>query len=418
MNRLFSNRGSTNYVMNPYQEQINRSREILIAAPYVTKTDQLVTAARDGKRIKLIVGINESTSPQALFAVIGLPNCAVRYFTARFHAKVYIFEDAALIGSSNLTDGGLYSNREATLLVEDSEDLDEARRLFSELWESAHALTQDKLKAFANVYVKPVFGDGHPKYADAVGGRVEPPNINVDRHIPNATRMFLEQLRRQVYEQYKPAFTEVMETIEHGKYQRSDLKDLALPFETNRFLNWVRKTKASGNEWADAPIRQDRENRLKEIRRLAEEWKITHDSKVDDHYTEMLRTAQRLFGTVTSINEASKEELSQGLLSLHAFLEQLRFVKGGRENLAPAFWTANNVRVEGVKQSLTFLVHGNGDFVERLHDFLYDPAYSIEYFGMFSALELFGTIKPEEFPPINGRMAKALRFLGYDVKPS
>ena len=88
MNRLFSNRGSTNYVMNPYQEQINRSKEILIAAPYVTKTDQLVTAAHDGKRIKLIVGINESTSPQALFAVIELPNCVCgtsrRAFTPSF----------------------------------------------------------------------------------------------------------------------------------------------------------------------------------------------------------------------------------------------------------------------------------------------------------------------------------------------
>ena len=134
MNRLFSNRGGANYVANPYQEQISSSSEILIAAPYVTKTEQLVSAAQAGKKISLIVGINESTSPQALAALMGLPNCATPYFTTRFHAKIYVFDDAALIGSSNLTDGGLYSNREATLLVEDSEDLDEVRRLFLELW--------------------------------------------------------------------------------------------------------------------------------------------------------------------------------------------------------------------------------------------------------------------------------------------
>src|SRR6185312_14765574 len=99
--------------------------------------------------------------------------------------------------SSNLTDGGLVSNREATLLVEDSENLDEARRLFGELWESAQTLTPDKLKAFAAVHVRPPFPDGNPRYADAVGGKVEPPNIAVSNARPNAARIFLEQLRRQ-----------------------------------------------------------------------------------------------------------------------------------------------------------------------------------------------------------------------------
>ena len=34
----------------------------------------------------------------------------------------------------------------------------------------------------------------------------------------------------------------------------------------------------------------------------------------------------------------------------------------------------------------------------------------------FCALELYGTIRPTECPPINGRMAKALRYLGFDVR--
>jgi phospholipase D-like protein len=418
MNRLFSNRGVANYVINPYQEQISQSSEILIAAPYVTKTEQLVVAAQAGKKISLIVGINECTSPQALFALVGLPNCAVRYFTTRFHAKIYVFDEAALIGSSNLTDGGLVSNREATLLVEDSEDLEEARRLFLELWESAQTLTPDKLKAFAKIHVRPAFQDGNPRYADAVGGKVEPPNIKVNSARPNAARMFAEQLRRQVYEQYKPAFTEVLETLRQGSYRRADLEDLGIAYETNRFLNWVRLTHAPGENWAQAPLRANREDRVKEIKRLGQEWVGADKNQVSHDYTDMLRNSQRVFGTADSIDKASKDDLSEGLLSLHAFLEQLRFVKGGRENLAPFFWRENNDDVHRVKKSLTRLVHGHGDFIERLHDLVYDPAWWLEHFGTFCALELFGTIKPEEFPPINGRMAKALRFLGYDVKTS
>jgi hypothetical protein len=44
------------------------------------------------------------------------------------------------------------------------------------------------------------------------------------------------------------------------------------------------------------------------------------------------------------------------------------------------------------------------------------PSMKLGRFGRFCALELDGTVKPEECPPINGRMAKALRYLGFDVK--
>lgn len=140
------------------------------------------------------------------------------------------------------------------------------------------------------------------------------------------------------------------------------------------------------------------------------------NNQVPIDYTDMLRTVKRVFGTIDSIENASKDELTEGLLSLHAFLEQLRFVKGGKGNLPSFFWSQNNDDVSRVKKSIIRLVHGGGDFIDRLHDLIYDPAWWLSYFGKFCALELFGTVKPEELPPINGRMAKALRFLGYEVK--
>ena len=93
-----------------------------------------------------------------------------------------------------------------------------------------------------------------------------------------------------------------------------------------------------------------------------------------------------------------------------------RFVKGGAKNLPTAFWTANNDDVTRVKETLTYLVYGDGDFIQRLHDILYDPGMKLGYFGRFCALELYGTIKPAQCPPMNGRMAKALRYLGFDVQ--
>ncbi len=62
------------------------------------------------------------------------------------------------------------------------------------------------------------------------------------------------------------------------------------------------------------------------------------------------------------------------------------------------------------KETLTYLLYGPGDFIQRLHDILYDSGKKLGYFGRFCALELYGTIKPAECPPMNGRMAKALRY--------
>jgi hypothetical protein len=47
-------------------------------------------------------------------------------------------------------------------------------------------------------------------------------------------------------------------------------------------------------------------------------------------------------------------------------------VKGGAANLPIAFWSENNEDAGKVRNTLKYLVHGGGDFVERLHDVLYD----------------------------------------------
>jgi hypothetical protein len=97
-------------------------------------------------------------------------------------------------------------------------------------------------------------------------------------------------------------------------------------------------------------------------------------------------------------------------------MAQARFVEGGERELPNAFWEANNNDVARVSSTLSYLLHDEGEFIDRLHDTIYDKDKKLGYFGQFCALELYGTIRPEQCPPINGRMAKALRYLGFDVR--
>ncbi len=418
MNRIFSNGPSGDFVINPFSSLASNSSTLCVASPYVTETGDLLASARSGVAVKLLVGLNASTDPRALSQVHGLPNLAIRYLTRRFHAKMYIADTVALVGSSNLTDGGLRSNREATVRLDhlhDADALEELRALFLELWNSGDVLTTEKLSKFEKTYalVK------HPgANADAIiegaVGKAEPVNISVASRKNTSERLFLEGLRRQVYEEYRPAFNEVTALLEQNKLRRSELEDVGIANETNRYLNWVRLTYVVGDEaWQNASIRPQQERR-EIILRLGNEWANTDETKIPKDYIDWLHRVREVFGTAESIDGASKEELTEALLSVHAVNEQLRFVKGGRANLPHAFWHANHEDISKVKRTFAYLLHGPHDFIRRLHDVLYG-AEKIAYFGKFCSLELYGTIKPEDCPPINGRMAKALRFLGFDV---
>ena len=84
-----------------------------------------------------------------------------------------------------------------------------------------------------------------------------------------------------------------------------------------------------------------------------------------EDYAAWLATVKVAFGSREAIQSATKEEITNGLMSLHAFLEQLRFVKGGAKSLPSEFWNRNGDSVERVKTSLTYLNHGDGDFIQR-----------------------------------------------------
>ena len=84
-----------------------------------------------------------------------MPNLLVRYLTNGFHAKIYIFNNSVPLGSSNLTDDGLYSDWEAVICLdqlEDSEAIMEIRAVFRDLWEVGQVLTTATLNCFAKAH--------------------------------------------------------------------------------------------------------------------------------------------------------------------------------------------------------------------------------------------------------------------------
>ncbi|EJM81315.1 hypothetical protein PMI34_05220 [Pseudomonas sp. GM74] len=415
---IYTNSLGQDQVQRPYTVHMAKASKIRIAVPYFTRESEILQAAARGAKIELLVGLNKSTNPTALRRVLDAPNCVVRYFTDGFHAKVFFFDGVVMLGSANLTEGGMASNREAVLVLDQPGDEDrilDLQLFFAQVWDSAEVLTLQVCKQFRDAWDKSS-RLGNPDAPFQILQDVEPPTVLSGSGQKTAQQHYLSELQKLIYEEYCPAFTEVSAVLVDGGFRRSEFTELGLEVETNRFLNWVRLEHAIGEaSWQEAPLRQEGLRRQMIIR-LAEEWVTTTHTHIPDDYFELLTELRAVMATPESIRAANHDQLASALICVHAFKQQLRFTKGGEDALPAKFWKFNNGDLLRVQNSLINLVHGSDDFAVRICAVLYDQRHKLGAFGRFCALELVGTLKPKQVPPINGRMVKALRFIGFDVQ--
>src|SRR3954454_20836748 len=106
MTRVYT-KAYCDFVGSAFDQNGRRARGLMLAAPYFTDSKRILEALRDGRTVRLIVGLNSATSPFELEKLRGQSGLSLRYLTSRFHAKIFVFDDVAMLGSSNLTNGGM-----------------------------------------------------------------------------------------------------------------------------------------------------------------------------------------------------------------------------------------------------------------------------------------------------------------------
>ena len=158
MRRIYSNRkNDSDEVMIPFLQMLEDSERADLASPFFTSAKPLLDAANDGKTIRLLIELNVITCPKALREIIDAPNITIKYLMKEFHAKVYVFDkvaslgSVALLGSANLTGNGLTGNREAVIRLcedQDSDAIQRLRKLFDELWEAGDPFDEERLVQF------------------------------------------------------------------------------------------------------------------------------------------------------------------------------------------------------------------------------------------------------------------------------
>ena len=419
MNGLYTNRSTHKDFIENVFHLTGHGQNIFIAVAFFTESSVVEQLLEKGCLVRMIVRLGYPTSPNALLKILEKGGIEIRFFTGRkFHPKLYIFGDQeALVGSANLTDRAIRSNQEVMVSIEGGDErFDELAALFSEYWEEASVLTEEVLEKYKKLYLS------HSKIGQEIDsleqtitqdiGNIEFSNIERGRREISRENIFLEDYRK-TYQTSVTAFNKIRGLYESLQKRKVDENLIPLRLEIDSFLSFVRDRHAPGDSWLQTPLGWGDQQKSLVERYLdewfAERWPHFEDTIVNVNYPKLMRT----FSSHKTIRDSSDDELFDALTTVHSFHDRLRFFPGGLPTLRTTFFEANDGRQ--IRESLSYLVFGDGDIIERMANLIFDPEYKLKEFGQANIQELVGWCS-EKYPVVNGRTTKILRFFGFDVR--
>lgn len=427
---LYANTRDTDFTINFFMKAGTNPRVGLLAAPFFTTTVPIDALTDRGCEVQLIVRFSPVTTPEALRGAFENPRVKVRYFTdAKFHTKLYVVDNVALVGSANLTTNGIQSNRELSVLLR--QDRDDAfydlPGLFDDLWNDADVLNEDVLREYTKAFKakeKPRDEDAFEKFIHKFVKPAAPTSIVVGSEKKSKERTFIQNFRRKYDEILVPAHHEVLAAAKEKGFGRPEYAGQDPQIEMGRFLGWLRLTQGGGDAWRETPLLSGPDDRAVRIAQYVQIWQSTDDTVKGDMYNasaeiENVANIRTYLRDPDELKQLSFDELFHYLTGCHAFLERLRFASkeigedlSGLERLRIDF-QANNT-LESVVRTVTFLLSGSGDAIERAYDCIYGN-YKLSGFGEACVMELLGWGDTKR-PPFNNRSIRGLRLLGFDVE--
>ena len=418
MNGLYTNRNiHSDFIENALYRLADHGRNVFIAVAFFTEASVVEKLLEEECLVRLIVRLGYPTNPDALLRI--LEKVEIRFFTDRsFHPKLYIFGDQeALIGSANLTRAAIRTNQEVMVSIAGGDErFNELATLFSEYWQEASVLTEEKLEKYRRLYVS------HSKINQEIAsleqsvnqdiGNVVFHNIGREKRKVSKENIFLEDYRK-TYQENVTAFNKVQ--VLYKSLQKRKVAESLIPLrlEIDSFLSFVRDKHAPGDSWLQTPLGWG-DQQMSLVRKCLDEWfaeRWTHfeDTIVKVNYPKLRRT----FSSRETVMDSSDDDLFDALTTVHSLHHRLMFFPGGLPKLRTTFFETNDGKQ--IRESLSYLVFGGGDVVERMANLIFHPDYKLEQFGQANVQELVGWCS-EEYPVINGRTTKILRFFGLDVR--
>lgn len=412
MNRCFSNSSARQDWLKYEMEKFGKDVDVLIAVAFFTDSDFIRNLIRNGCNVRMIVSLGYPTGPAQLSEILTMKNVYVRYFTKKFHPKLYIFgDDVAFVGSSNLTDGGLISNAELNLsITSDDPVFDTLKQIFYEYWNEASPLTSEKLILYSQSVSS--LDRSYLNAEEEIGKNLG------DVVFPNYRRDVVKKLKVEEFETsylkryqvFLGEFKKLLEAYEYVGKRKISEKELPIRIEIDQFLNWIRVKKASGESYMQAPVRKGDEL-TNFLYSQINEFLLSEHPYLDVVANEKYPKIKHNFFSEEKLDALSQEELIDTLLVAHAFLERQRFYLGGLKTLKHTFIEDNGIIK--IRNSIKYLLFGGRIYTKRIADCIFNSDYRLRHFGPNCVQEIYGWVYSTKTPICNGRTLKSMQWLGF-----
>jgi hypothetical protein len=283
----YGNSAASGFTLDFFALNAPGASQAYLASPFVSTFKPISLLTERGCNVRLLVRLCSITPPQVIRQALADPNVTLRYYTSRsFHAKLYIIDDIALVGSANLTDSGLMTNREVSVVLRRERDpaFDDLPAMFNLFWDYADTMTPEICSRYEQAFR--TIGNAKEEAAfqahlETLVGAASPPSAKVGSDRVSARRSFIQGLRRKYDEQLIPAFREVAEIFAGLGRRRPEFAGADPEIELGRFLGWLRIVRAPGDSWQASPL-VGGSQRQQRIESFLHEWLDTNDTAVGD----------------------------------------------------------------------------------------------------------------------------------------
>ncbi len=380
--------------------------EIYLSIAYFSKKDIIDHWLRKNVKLSCIVALQPPTDPHILRQLLPLPPSQVelKFFDSRFHSKCYIFLKrgipfGALLGSSNLTNGGLSANIETNVYITDPDQIDELMQQFQRTWGSAAALSPDDIKHYEKIYLASI---KDRKKAAAQQNSYE--RKHVVPRLTSKKRVAIKKTGRDFYGFWK-CVDDIIRVL--GNEAQKHSGKIPLYFTVDQFWHWIVAVKKLKS---NPKMRSDKQHRESYIRKYFKEYVLWEkESGNSNHYriarSKTFRTKLSKFG----IGKLSRRDARDLYSLLHS-----GGMRTQRFNADISFSQENPIGK--IRTSLDYLIHSSDDIAQRISALLNDDKYKLKHFGKSNIQEINGWVFPNKMPIRNDKADKAIKALGYTVQ--
>jgi len=272
---IFTN-GPRDTIRAAFERYTQTPRGVLLACPFFSCANLVGKLVEKRCSVRLIVRLAPATNPAALKEVIQEWHVPVRYFTSPyFHGKIYIFGDEiALVGSANLTDSGIQSNREVCVGI-DREDprFEQLVQLFQGYWNEAAVLDRKALLSFEAVMASNRIGSDAVAEAairETFGDVAFRGGVQVGRPAKSHEQVYLDNHKRG-YQELLAAFRKLEHIYREFDRRQQPENVVPLRIEIDSFFSFIRENFAQGESYQGAPT-QHGSDLDQNVRQFVQQW--------------------------------------------------------------------------------------------------------------------------------------------------